>query len=239
MSAGALRFAAVPVGPGGLAGCASCGPRVAGAYDDAETIEARVRRAVQCWDTPPGPNLLLTGPEPFEHPALPRLVASCAAAGAQRIGIRTDGRALLAGDNAPGVLGAGVHHLHVRLFAADRGLGDRLAGAPGSVAAARDGVGAYRSAAATSGTPVVVTAVVPVCRHTLGMLSETVAALAEWDVQAVRLEAAGPLASSAAAALAAACDTGMVNRLWVEVDTALPLPGSHTLHALERGWPDV
>ena len=44
--------------------------------------------------------------------------------------------------------------------------------------------------------------------------------------------AAGPLPDSAAGVVAAACDTGMVNRLWVETDGNLPLPDSHRLHAV-------
>ncbi|MGB4442546.1 MAG: hypothetical protein WBJ62_10065, partial [Coriobacteriia bacterium] len=79
---------------------------------------------------------------------------------------------------------------------------------------------------------VVVTAVIPVCRHNADALPATIAELASLGVQAVRLVPSADATTPALALLAAACDTGMVNRLWVEVDPALPLPDTYALHAV-------
>jgi NifB/MoaA-like Fe-S oxidoreductase len=158
------------------------------------------------------------------------LVNVCAEAGCERIGLETDGGALSVPGNARGVLSAGVTHLYVRLFSADPSRGDALSGRHGRTAAAAAGVAMYREAAREQDTPVVVTALIPLCSHNLAMLPETVGALSTWGADAVRLTVGGTLARSAESVVAAACDTGMVNQLWVEADDSVPLPVSHALH---------
>ncbi|MHB8740873.1 MAG: hypothetical protein ACYC62_06845 [Coriobacteriia bacterium] len=179
---------------------------------------------------PDAEGVVLTGPEPFFHPELPALIAACRDAGFSRIALETDAGALAAHGNAAGVLHAGVRHLWVRVLGADDATHDERIGRPGRAAAARVGVAAYRTAALEAACPVVVTAIVPVCRHTLPELPAIVAECGTHGFDAVRLVSAGPLPGSAASVIAAACDTGMVNRTWVATDSALPLPDSHRLH---------
>jgi molybdenum cofactor biosynthesis enzyme MoaA len=200
-----------------------------------DEIARRVTATTSSWANGPGPNVLLAGPEPFSHPALPAVVRACRDAGVRRIGVETDGGALAVGENAAGALQAGVRHLRVRVLAGGEELADALAERPGLARTARTGVRRYREAAEASGIPVVVTAVVPLCEHNVRTVPHTVAALASWHVDAVHLVATERLGDEVEAHVAAACDTGMVNRVWVEVDAALPLPPTHALHISREG----
>lgn len=230
-----LTFDSIRVGDGEPLHCLRCAHAAPPAYHSAAAIAERIRAAAAAWEGQPGPNIALTGPDPFGHPELPALIAACAEAGAERIALETDGGALGAYRNAEGVLRAGVRHLWLRVLAAGP-LGDELSGHRELGASAHAGLRAYLDAAERDGAVVAVTTLVPVCRHNLAALPATVAALASWSVHAVRLSAtSAPLPSSAAGVIAAACDTGMVNRLWVETDGVLPLPDSHRLHAVGEG----
>jgi MoaA/NifB/PqqE/SkfB family radical SAM enzyme len=227
-----LEYALVEVGTGAGLHCAQCGPASAASYFPADEIIARIKSIAGAWVVPPGPNVILGGPEPFAHPELPALVAACVEAGVERVALATDGGALSLPANARGVLQAGVRHLRIRLLDADRGRGDRLNGIPGRTRDALAGIAAYLAAAEESGVPVVVTVVVPVCRHNVEALPATVAALARTGAHAVRLTAGASPVDSASAVLAAACDTGMVNQLWVEAAPELSLPETHALHVV-------
>ena len=220
------------VGAGEPLGCVRCSPRGSTTYYPLTDILARVAEIAESWQQAPGPNVMLGGPDPFGHPELPAIVAGCVKHGAERICIETDGGALSVQGNAEGALASGVRHLHVRVLAAAEPVSDDLSGRLGLVRDAKAGVRAFLTAAEGQGTAVAVTAIMPVCSHSLGALPPSVGAVAAWPVHAVRLVAAGPLPDSAAGVVAAACDTGMVNRLWVETDGTLPLPNSHRLHAV-------
>lgn len=230
-----LRFDSIRVGDGEPLHCLHCAQGVPSAYHSAAAIAERIRAATAAWEGHPGPNVVLTGPDPFGHPELPALIAACAEAGAERIALETDGGALGAYRNAEGVFRAGVRHLWLRVLAAGP-LGDELSGHRDLGASVKAGLRTYLDVADRDGAVAAVTALVPVCCHNLAVLPATVAALASWGVHAVRLSStSAPLPSSAAGVIAAACDTGMVNRLWVETDGTLPLPGSHRLHAVRDG----
>lgn len=230
-----ILFHRVEVGEGTPLGCAQCAMPQTPAYHDPDSVESRLQSIADEPGRPPGPNVVLCGPEPFAHPRLPVLVASAVRSGFERIAIETDGAALSVRENAEGVLHAGVRHLFVRVVATDERAGARVVPRPTAIPAAREGVGAFLDAARTAGATVVVTAVVPVCAHNLASLSAMVADLAAWGVHAVTLYQAGELPSSAGTVIAAACDTGMVNRLWVEVRRPLPLPSTHALHVAPEG----
>lgn len=227
-----LEFVQVAVGEGMPLGCARCAAPVQPKYLPADEVIASVRAVAGAWDSAPGPNIVLGGPDPFGHPELPALIAACVAAGAERIALETDAAALSVPANADGVLRAGVRHLLVRVLDTDTTRGDAAGGRPGRTRDAIAGIRAYLSVAGESGVPVAVTATVPVCRHTAGTLSSSIAVLASLGVHAVRLVPSSNCAGVTPALIAAACDTGMVNRLWVEVDPALPVPDSHALHAV-------
>ena len=226
-----IDLLALPVGVGAAAGCTRCAPASDVTYLSLAEIEALLTSA------PLADGVAITGPEPFSHPELPAVIASVRDVGISRIALETDGGALAVHGNAAGVLHAGVRHLWVRILGADDAAQDARTGRPGRSAAARVGVAAYRAAALEAAYPVVVTAIVPVCRHTLPELPAIVAECGARGFDAVRLIAAGPLPGSAAAVIAAACDTGMVNRVWVATDGGLPLPGSHHLHSGADGAP--
>jgi molybdenum cofactor biosynthesis enzyme MoaA len=232
-----LEFAHVEVAEGTGLACVRCVPAAATGPLPAASVIERIEAITRDWGPTPGPNLLLEGGEPFDHPELPAIVAACARLGAERIAIETSGVALTAPGLAPAVVDAGVTHLHLRMLAADASAGDALAGRE-VTAAAEAGVAAFRAAAAGARQPVIVTAVVLVCAHNIALLPATIAALAARGFDAARLVSAGPSGASTAAYVAAACDTGMVNHLWVETDGALPLPDSHRLHAVPEGRHD-
>lgn len=233
-----LEFAHIALGTGGGLACTRCAPAPDAGYLPSAELVSRVRAAAEGWRGGPGPNVILGGPEPFAHPELPSLVAACVEAGVQRICLETDGGALSVPANAAGVLRAGVRHLHVRVLAADSTLADELSGLAGRVGDAVAGIDAYLAAAESARTRVAITALIPVCEHNLASLSATVAALAAHGLDAVRLTPAGPLPAGAGALLAAVCDTGMVNQLWVEADPALPLPVTHALHQVTGEAPN-
>lgn len=226
-----LRFATVAVGEGPATACVRCAATAPAVYRDVADIETELHAIVADWHDGPGPNVTLGGPEPFGHPDLPSVVAACTGVGVRRIAIETAGDPLAVHGNAPGILHAGVTHVDVRVPALGI-LGDELTGRPGAVARAEAGVRLYVAAAQERSRPAVVTVVVPVCSHNVRELPATIAGLALWGVDAVRLVRGGGsrLPDSAEAFVSAACDTGMVNRLWVETDGSLPLPVTHYLH---------
>lgn len=230
-----LEFVRIGVGTGSPLSCVRCGSRETASYLPSADVSAAIERAFAEWAGAPGPNLCLGGPEPFGHPELPALVGSCARVGAQRVALETDAAALSVQANARGVLSAGVRHLFVRLLAAEGDLGDSLGGRPDRTRDALAGVAAYLAEASQAGLTTAVTALVPVCAHNLKSLPDTVVRAASLGMHAVRLIAAAELPASAPAMVAAACDTGMVNGLWVETDGSVPLPESHRLHAVPRG----
>lgn len=227
-----LEFAHIAVGTGVGLACTRCVPPVEADYLSAALVIASIQAVAEGWSGGPGPNVILGGPEPFAHPELPAIVAAAVAAGVERICLETDGGALSVPANATGVLRAGVRHLRVRLLAGEAVLADELSGLRGRTGDALTGIDAFLAAADAEAVRVTVTAVVTVCQHNLSSLPATVATLARHGLHAVRLLSTGSLPDDAEAVLAAACDTGMVNQLWVEADPALPLPSSHTLHAV-------
>lgn len=233
-----IRFGTVAVGDGAPLGCARCTLPLSPSYHSAEDVTRALAAMAASWRDVPGPNVVLGGPEPFAHPQLPSLVAAAVDAGFQRIALETDGAALSVVENAEGLVGAGVRHVRVRVVTTDGGQAGSLVPRPSAVEAARRGVAAYRAAAERAGIRTVVTAIVPVCAHNAHMLPSTVADLAAWGVDAVRLEGAGVLAPDSSGVMAAACDTGMVNRLWVETDGTVPLSPSHALHEAQEGGSD-
>lgn len=224
-----IDLVSIAVGTGAPAGCTRCAPVSDATYLPVSEIAAALSAVGGA------AGVTLTGPEPFSHPELPALIAACRDAGFSRIALESDAGALAVPGNAPGVLHAGVRHLLVRVLGADDATHDERIGRSGRASAARVGVAAYRAAALESGRAIVVTAVVPVCRHTLPELPAIVAECGARGFDAVRLVSAGRLPDSAATVIAAACDTGMVNRIWVATDGSLPLPDSHRLHGVADG----
>lgn len=230
-----LDFACIPVGSGGPLACWLCAPRAERHYHPVARIVEEIGDATRSCPDATGPNVCLGGAEPFGHPELPQLVTACRREGARRIALETDASALSLPANASGVIVAGVHHLHARLLDVDEAHGDEMTGRPGMIRDALAGIASYIRLAAAASADVVVTLVVPVCAHNLGSLPAIVSRGASLGVHAVRLIAGPALHPSAPSLLSAACDTGMVNGVWVETDELLPMPDSHRLHIVPGG----
>lgn len=228
-----LRFAEVAVGEGEGTACARCGLTPEPSHAPAERVVAAIESACAAWPGPGAANVSLGGPEPFSHPELPVIVAAAVAAGAARIRLVSDARALATGENAAGCQAAGVRHLRV-VCLGDAAVHDVLAGGPGRHAAALAGMRAWRAAAEAGGHGTYLSALVPVCEHNVGDLHLAVAACARAGAREVALRLAPALdVPRALPFVAAACDTGTVNRVWVSVEGAGPdALGERSLHAL-------
>lgn len=227
-----IRFEHIAMGTGGGPRCRRCSAATAEqSLRDADEIATEMTAVVRAWGSPPGPNVLFTGAEPFAHDALPTLITQARAAGVGRVGLVTDGGALGFGDNAAGAIHTGVRHVVVRSI----GLGeaaDERAGRPGLSEAVLMGIRSLADAAEGVGATVAISAEVAVCRHNAQELPSTVAAFAATGVGCVTFyqeAGATPAPSSVSTMLAAACDTGVVNGVWVEVRD-LPLPSTHERH---------
>lgn len=232
-----LEFARVSLGEGGAARCTRCHPQAPpDRHRPASEIAEEVAGVAAAWTGGPGPNVELGGAEPFGHPELPGVVAECVRAGVERLRLHTDASDLPLGGNAPGVIAAGVCALRVTLLGGSPGMHDALAGCPGALDATVTGVKAFVAAAAAQGAAVDVLADVPVCRHNARDLPTAVSLAAESGARTVRLrlEDGGMDLKGSLGWILAACDTGVVNRSWVEVQgLPLCLAGEHGLHVAD------
>jgi hypothetical protein len=215
-----IRFVEVPIGSGDRTGCTRCGAEHAEeSFRPAEEIVSEAAAACSTWTLGTGPNVRLTGAEPFAHPDLPRIVGGVMAAGCTRLAVDTDAMAFASESNARGALRAGVRHIRFTVLAGTEGVHDALAGAPGLLDATLDGVRAYRAVAEAEGLEVSVTARVPVCRHNLRDLPSAVGVAVSCGADAVEVvfEDGGIDLVSAIPWVTSACDTGVVNGVWVQV----------------------
>jgi MoaA/NifB/PqqE/SkfB family radical SAM enzyme len=155
---------------------------------------------------------------PADHPELPRLAEHAARAGAPRIAVRTSGRSLADPAAAARLLDNGVRIVEVTFLGSSAQMHDALTGAPGAFDAATTTVANVREAADARGVKVALRGRVRVCRHNLQDLPATVMRLAEMEVASIILACDPSLdARRSADWIAAACDTGTVNRVWVAV----------------------
>jgi hypothetical protein len=228
-----LRFVSVSLGTGRPPRCGRChGPAPQTSYLAVSEIEARIAEAVATADAP-GPNVELAGPEPFGHPELPDVVTASIRGGVVRLRLHTDAAALQNPSDAAGCIAAGVRHLRFTLLGGSPGMHDALTGEPGSLDAALGGVRTYAAVAAESGAAVSISAAVPVCRHNVHDLPSAVLAAVDAGVDSVTLVLDDPGLDLRAAApwITAACDTGVVSAVWVDVEGApfCLLPG-YDLH---------
>jgi MoaA/NifB/PqqE/SkfB family radical SAM enzyme len=216
-----IRFVSVGIGSGGSVSCARCSPeRQEPSYRPLDEVLVDVRRVCETWGAGTGPNIVLNGAEPFAHPDLPRIVSGAVEAGCSRLAVDTDAIGLRSAANATGAVVAGVRHVRFTLLAGTEGVHDALCGAPGSLDATRAGIRSFRAAADAQGLDVSVTARVPVCRHNANDLPASVAAAVECgaDRVEVRVTDGGMELAAAVPWITAACDTGVVNGVWVQVD---------------------
>lgn len=231
-----IPFVLIPLGEGGLPRCCRCAPESASlTHRTIADVRQDIEHAVANAGTAPGPNVILGGTEAFSHPDLPAIVVYAAEHGVSRIALETGGGPLTVGENAPGAIHVGVRHLIVHYVPTQPGDLDGAAAAVVSVdpmQLALDGIRAFVRAADAKGEKVAVSATVPVCRHTASLLPSAIVDLVAAGVGSVRLDggAAGDAHGSARTAhVTAACDTGVVNGVWVDV-AGVALPSSHAAH---------
>jgi MoaA/NifB/PqqE/SkfB family radical SAM enzyme len=227
-----LAFRDIPLGRGEESACLRCAgsrPRSSG-----ESIEpeARIDSAL---DDAPGVGVFFSDVGPLDHPDLSRLAAHAARAGASRIAVRTSGRSLADPGAAARLLESGVRIVEVVFLGSSGRAHDALTGVQGSFQAAAAGVGNLRSAADALRVKVAVRGRVPVCRHNVQDLPATVMHLAESGVSSIVL-ACDPALDVRRSIdwIAAACDTGTVNRVWVAVSGMdEEVLGDKALHAVD------
>lgn len=215
-----LRFEVVPVGRGDIRPCPRCPKFVDPHYHDPGDLDVRLLDVVTGWGSAPGPNVVLAGPEPLNHPRLPELVRRAVDRGVKRLALRTDAVGLTVGRNAEGVIASGVRHLHVVCP------GDEADSARGYTATSRSmaGIRAFTEAAEQACAEVAIVGIVPVCTHNLRLLPEVVAMLAAREARLIRLEITsfaideGELAEWCASAF----HTGILSGAWVDVPHAPP-----------------
>jgi hypothetical protein len=216
-----LVFEQVAIGRGHGIRCTRCHPvGEVPVYHPAAEVLTGVQAVVAAWRGGPGPNVTLTGPEPFAHPELPAIVAGGIEAGVSRLRLEVGGGAFTIPGNADGALGAGVRHVQVTLLGGTEGVHDALAGGPGAFDAATAGMAAWADAVRTAGVDAVATVLVRVCRHNVGDLPAAVGAAVRAGAASVllRVEDGGIDLPAAVPWITAACDTGVVNGVWVEVE---------------------
>ena len=210
-----LSFHTIVLGSGQAPPCRRCTPQSSPVeYAPVAEVNGRIEAVLA---DAPETGVLLVGPEPMGHPALPEIIRCAAAAGAVRIGMQTAGGALAHGENARGSLATGVRLIEVALLGADAAEHDACTLAPGAFDSTRAGVARFRDAAAAAGEHVVVRGRVDVCTHTAASLPAIVATFAAWGASSVVLETAGSLTRADVAHVRAACETATVNRVWVAV----------------------
>jgi hypothetical protein len=230
-----IRFVDVAVGEGARVHCSRCAPSavVEPVFRPADDILAEAAGVCASWSAGAGPNVRLAGAEPFAHPDLPRIVSGVIGAGCRRLALDTDAAGMRSETNARGALVSGVRHIRCTVLAGTEGLHDALSGVPGLFDATRAGMAAFRAVSEAEGLDVSVTTMVPVCRHNVSDLPAAVAVAVESGADRIEivLTDGGIDLDSAVRWITAACDTGVVNGVWVEV-AGLPicaLPG-YDLH---------
>jgi hypothetical protein len=225
-----LRFADIMLGEAGTVRCGRCFGGGGEVLRDPADIAADIASAVRDWNGGPGPNLSFTGAEPFHHSALHELLGEAVRAQARRIRLDSDCVALQSPETSQAALENGARHLRFALLGSTAQLHDALAGADGAFQSTLGGAGTFAEMATERDIVVHVTARVPVCRHNLRDLPATVAAAAKAHVASVLLVIDDPHLDlrSAEPWLEAACDSGVVNAIWVEVE-GVP-------YCLATGW---
>ncbi len=173
------------------------------------------------------------GPDALGHEDIGQIVRTAVASGAERVRVDVDPVGIAAEGAAQDLLDAGVRHVRVPVLAGTSGSHDSLSCGPDRDQAIKEGIRAFTEAAERSGARVSVTVHIPVCRHNVQDLPAAVMSAAEVGAHAVLAQVADPGLDVANGApwFAAACDTGMVNAVWVELEgVPFCLLPDHELH---------
>jgi MoaA/NifB/PqqE/SkfB family radical SAM enzyme len=227
-----LAFRQVPMAAGPEAICRRCAGPEAHADSDAAATDSRLQEALSV-EVDAG--LFFTDTGALDLDGLVRLAGEAARSGASRIALRTSGRPVRDTQAAHALLQGGFRVLEVVFLGPGPEQHDALVGIPGGFDAAADAIAFVSEAATALGVRVALRGRIPVCRHNLKDAPATVMRLAELGVSSMVL-ACDPALDVRRSAdwVAAACDTGTVNRVWVAV-SGMPEPalGDKALHAVD------
>ena len=226
-----ILFREIPLGAGEETSCRRC----AGAGDQASVETVQVGEALAAALESGSENLFFTGLGAMDHESLLQLVSRAADAGVSRIGVRLSASQVVQSREASALLSAGMRVAEVTFLSAEAGRHDSFTGTPGSFEASAGAVARLREAAGVLGVRLAVRGRVPICSHNLHDAPATVMRLAEMGVSSMVLACDPSLdVRRSAEWVAAACDTGTVNRVWVAV-TGMPegALGDKALHAVD------
>jgi hypothetical protein len=187
---------------------------------DTPAILEDITRAIDGWSGGAGPNLAFTGMEPFNHPEIDRITREANRAGAKRLRLETSAVALGRPDVAKAALDGGVRHLRFALLGSTPEAHDMLTGTAGRFDATLRGVEAFAELAADARVTSHISALIPLCRHNLQDVGSTIPAAARAGASAILIAVQDEHLDVASAVpwIEAACDTGVVNTAWVEVE---------------------
>lgn len=227
-----LVFCDIPLGGGDEVSCRRCALSVPRPPAGTTEPTARIDSAL---DATPGAGVFFSDVGPLDHSDLLHFVRHAARAGASRIAVRTSGRSVDDPAAAADLLQSGVRIVEVTFLGSGPQTHDALAGTPGAFDATATGVGNLLAAAEELGIRVAVRGRMRVCSHNLQDLPTAVMRLAEMGMSSLLLVCDSALDPRRSADwVAAACDTGTVNRVWVAVSgmdgAAL---GDKTLHTVD------
>jgi len=214
-----IEYVGVPIGTGGMACCSRYPAGKEITFRPVAEIREDVRVVVKEWASGTGPNVTLVGVDPFKHPELPTLVRSVTGCGVKRLGMETDGVALCSGDNAAGIISAGVRHIEVVILAGDAYSHDRLTKIEGSFDAAMAGMASLAEVAKGLGSRIIVCGRSRICRHNFEHTPGIVCAFAEAGASTVTLEVDRAVnRGRMRPLLEAAVETGITYGVWVSIE---------------------
>ena len=183
------RIAALPAEVGSVAGSAGAtGTQQGAAEHGAGSAVADVAQKAGV-TSDPAAGVALGGFEPFSHPALPELIAAVVERGVRRLLLQTDGGALIFGDNARGVVDAGVRIFEFGYRAGNEVLHDELCGRPGLAAERAQGIHQLRELEAVNpDLHLTLIGVARLCRHNTGELYGIAEAALREGLDGLRIE---------------------------------------------------
>jgi len=231
-----FRFERVKMSAGGRS-CVQCGREPVSTLTPASIEEAIASAYEAAKGDALGACIAFAGGEPLADPDLERYVTRARESGFQRIRVETHGGVALQPEAARRLVKAGVRSLCLVMLGADEDAHDGLCGEKGSYAALGSTAAAFLEAG--SDIQIALSAEVPVCRHTVRSLPAIVTHAAELGASEVALDIGDPTFDLLQAApwVAAACDTGTVNVVWVQVRgipfCMLPAHGLHVSDVVE------
>jgi hypothetical protein len=187
---------------------------------ESSAILADITQAVGGWGEGAGPNLALAGIEPFNHPEIDSIIRAARKAGTKRLRLNTNAIALGMRDIAEAALANGVRHVRFPLLGSTSESHDMLTGSAGGFDATLRGIAVFSEVAAEMSATTHVSVEIPLCRHNLQDVLNTVPVAAASGASSIviALQDAHLDLGSAVAWIEAACDTGVVNTVWVEVE---------------------